>query len=54
MCSSDLIDFEQIGVGDIVMVNFTGNIDVEAGNIVEGAYSLSRAAISDGEVFVNE
>lgn len=48
------IDFEQIGVGDIVMVNFTGNIDVEAGNIVEGAYSLSRAAISDGEVFVNE
>lgn len=48
------IDIEQIGVGDIVVVNFTGNIDTAAGNIVEGAYSLSKAAISNGEVFVNE
>ena len=51
---SRCIDFGGINVGDIVVVNFTGNIDTEAGNVVEGAFSLSKGNISDGEVSVPE
>ncbi len=48
------IDFEKIGVGDTVAVNFTGSIDVDAGNLVTGAYSLSKAIIQDGNAMIPE
>lgn len=51
---SRCIDFGGIGVGDIVVVYFTGNIDIDAGNVVEGAFSLSRGTIYDGGVSVPE
>ena len=41
------IDVGEISVGDIVVVYFTGNIDTDAGNVVEGAFSLSKGTISD-------
>ncbi|MBQ7923222.1 MAG: hypothetical protein IJ325_11745 [Clostridia bacterium] len=43
-----------IEVGDIIVVDFTGDIDVEAGNIVTGAYSISEGFIQNGEVAVIE
>lgn len=49
---SRCIDFEKIGTGDFVVVRFTGSIDVEAGNVVEGAYSLSKGTVIDGKVAV--
>lgn len=48
------IEFEKISVGEIVVVSFTGKIDVEAGNVVEGAYSLSRGYLSEDGVSVPE
>ena len=50
---SRCMDFAGIGVGDIVVVYFTGNI-VEGENVVEGAYSLSNGTLIDGEVYVPE
>ena len=48
------IDFEGIEVGDVVVIHFTSDINTEAGNVVEGAYSMSKGNISDGEVSVPE
>lgn len=48
------IDFEGITVGDVVVVSFTGSIDVEAGNAVEGVYSLSRGFLSEDGISVPE
>ena len=48
------IDTGKIKAGDVVMVSFTGDIDVEAGNIVNGACDIAGAVISDGDVFVEE
>ena len=38
-----------IGVGDLVSVTFTGDIDVEAGNVVRGAFDLYECWIYEGE-----
>lgn len=46
------IDFEGIGVGDLVEVVFTGDIDVEAGNVVRGAFDLNECWIYEGEAVV--
>lgn len=46
------IDFEGIGVGDLVEVSFTGEIDVEAGNVVEGAFDLYECWIEEDMVLV--
>lgn len=46
------IDFEGISVGDLVEVTFTGEIDVEAGNVVRGAYDLNECWIMEGEADV--
>ncbi len=43
-----------IEVGDVIVVNFTGEIDVEAGNVVTGAYSLAEGYVADGDVAVIE
>lgn len=51
---SRCIDFGNIGVGDIVVVDFTGDIDTMAGNVVRGAYSLSEGILSDDGVSVAE
>lgn len=51
---SRCIDLGRINVGDIVVVYFTGNIDTDAGNVVEGAFSLSKGTISDGRISVPE
>lgn len=50
------IDVENINVGDIVVVHFTGEIDREAGNTVMGAYDLSPGFLSEdgSQVYVNE
>ncbi len=44
---SRYIDFANLGEGDLVIIQFTGTIDTQAGNVVEGAYEMSRAFISD-------
>ena len=46
------IDFEGVGVGDLVNVIFTGDIDVEAGNVVRGAFDLYECWIYEGEAVV--
>lgn len=48
------IDTGEIKAGDVVVVNFTGDIVIEAGNVVNGACGIAGAVISDGEVWVAE
>lgn len=36
------------------MVPFTGEIDVEAGNVVKRAYYVTEATIAGGDVWVAE
>ncbi|MBQ1208712.1 MAG: hypothetical protein IIX65_09295, partial [Lachnospiraceae bacterium] len=48
------VEFGGISVGDIVVVDFKGEIKVDAGNLVEGAYSLSEGYLHDGFVAVPE
>ena len=48
------IDHLKIKTGDTVVVQFTGGIDVGAGNVIQGAISLSEATIADGDVWVAE
>lgn len=48
------IEFEEITVGDVVVVYFTGNIDEKAGNVVKGACSLSRGYLSGDGISVPE
>ena len=51
---SRCIDYEKIDIGDVVVVSFTGTIDVEAGYVVSGAYSVDKGTLSDGGVSVPE
>lgn len=51
---SRYIDCGKIKSGDVVMVRFTGDIDVEEGNLVNGVCEIADAIISDGEVWVLE
>lgn len=51
---SRCIELKGIGVGDLVVVSFTGTIDTENGNLVTGAYSLDEGMLSDGNVSVPE
>lgn len=46
------IDFGHVDVGDTVSVTFTGDIDVEAGNVVRGAVDLDECWIEEGEVLI--
>lgn len=46
------IDFEGIGVGDIVRVSFDGDINNEY--VVNGAYSISKATLLEGDIYVEE
>lgn len=48
------IDYQKIGTGSIVVINFTEPVDVEAGNIVSGAVSMTKASLYDGEVVIPE
>lgn len=41
-----------IGVGDLVSVTFTGDIDVEDGNVVRGAFDLTECWIEEDMVLV--
>ena len=38
----------------VVVVSFTGDINVEEGNVVEGAYSLARGYLSEDGISVPE
>lgn len=51
---SRYIDCGEIKAGGTVRVGFTGDIDVEAGNLVNGVCDIADAIISDGEVWVLE
>lgn len=51
---SRCIDLGIVKAGDVVVVNFTGDIDTGADNLVAGAYSITDAVIFDGEVWVAE
>lgn len=48
------IDHLKLEIGDTVMIQFTGDINVEAGNVVDGAYSMTEATIAGGNVWVAE
>lgn len=51
---SRYIETGKIKAGDVVQVSFTEDIDVEAGNLVNGVCDIADAIISDGEVWVLE
>lgn len=51
---SRCIDFQKIGTGSIVVIKFTEPIDIEAGNIVNGAVSMDKGTLLDGGVAVEE
>jgi len=48
------IEFGGLTVGDIVVVSFRGDIDVDAGNVIRGAVSLEKGYLHDGQVAVLE
>ena len=48
------IDYADIGVGDLVVVEFRGGIDLEDGNLILDAHSIEQAYISDGDWYVPE
>ncbi|MBR6665783.1 MAG: hypothetical protein IKL22_08750 [Lachnospiraceae bacterium] len=41
-------------VGDAVSVQFMGTVNIEKGNLIDRIYDISRAHISDGDVWVEE
>lgn len=51
---SRCLDYLNFEIGDFVVINFTGNVDVDAGNIVSGAVSMSAATIHEGMVLIPE
>ena len=51
---SRCLDLQEIKTGDFVVVFFTGDVDADRGNIVSGAVSMSRAAISEGIPLIPE
>jgi len=48
------IDRLNIEAGDTIVVQFTEEIDMEAGNVVKGAYYITEATIAGGDVWVAE
>lgn len=48
------IDVSKAKVGDTVSIQFMGTVDIEKGNLIERIYDISRAHISDGDVWVAE
>lgn len=51
---SRCIDYQQIEVGDVVVINFTGSVDTGSENTVSGAISMSKGSVQDGEVLIPE
>lgn len=48
------IDFQKIGVGSIVVIQFTEPLNIEEGSTVYGAVSMVKGYINDGSVAVPE
>ena len=48
------VEFAGMDVGDIVVVSFRGQIDVEGGYIIQGVTSMDEGHLSDGHVLVPE
>ena len=51
---SRCIDYLKIGTGCIVVISFTEQVNVEAGNLVTDAISMDRGFLYDGKVAVPE
>ena len=48
------IECYNIKSGDVVVIQFTGDIDVDAGNVINGALSMSEATVADGDIWIAE
>lgn len=48
------LDFGGIGVGDLIVVSYTGGIGEDADHTVCAPYELSKAILSDGKVLIPE
>ncbi len=48
------VELGEVRVGDIVQISFNGDIDIDAGNTVPGAYAIEKAYLSDGVVMIPE
>lgn len=48
------IEVNKPKVGDVVSVQFMGTVNIEKGNLIDRIYDISRAHISDGDVWVEE
>lgn len=48
------VEYRMVKVGDTVAVEYEGEIDPAAGNLVQGAVSISRGRIVDGDVLIPE
>ncbi len=51
---SRFFELRSIKPGDVIAVQFTGEIDVEAGNVITGIYTLSKATIEGKDVWIVE
>jgi len=51
---SRCIDYQQVDVGDVVVISFIGSVDTGNENTVSGAVSMSKGTIQDGAVAVPE
>jgi len=51
---SRMVDLGYVTVGDVVLVNFTGTIDVNSGNTVSNPVSIQTGILCDGSILIEE
>lgn len=51
---SRCLDCQNIEIGDLVVIDFMGEVDTDAGNLVSDAISMTTGTIYDGEVQIPE
>lgn len=51
---SRMVDLGYLTVGDVVLVNFTGTVDVGSGNIVSSPVSVQTGILWEGEILIEE
>ena len=51
---SRVVDLGYISAGDVVLVNFTGSVDTETGNVVADPVSIQAGILWEGQILIEE
>ena len=51
---SRVVDLGYISAGDVVLVNFMGSVDTEAGNVVSDPVSIQAGILREGQILIEE